>query len=71
MADERLATLERILDGFNVHDLDAIMSHFAPGRSVFGSGCSRVDALAEVPPNALLRLLGRRLRAGFTGGRSG
>ena len=29
MADERLATLERILDGFNVHDLDAIMSHFA------------------------------------------
>lgn len=29
MADRRQDTLEKILDGFNAHDLDAIMSHFA------------------------------------------
>lgn len=29
MADRRRETLEAILDGFNAHDLDAIMSHFA------------------------------------------
>ena len=26
--DDRLATLKAVLDGFNAHDLDAILSHF-------------------------------------------
>ena len=28
MSAERLATLQAVLDGFNAHDLDAILSHF-------------------------------------------
>jgi steroid delta-isomerase-like uncharacterized protein len=29
MSDERLKALDDVLDGFNRHDLDAILSHFA------------------------------------------
>lgn len=28
--EKKLATLRAVLDGFNAHDLDAILSHFAP-----------------------------------------
>ena len=35
MASEgKVETLRQVLDGFNKHDLDAIMSHFAQDRAV-------------------------------------
>lgn len=51
--DERLRVLEAILDGFNRHDLDAILVHFTPdavflaprGRDAWGTRFEGVDAI--------------------------
>lgn len=50
---DQMDRLQQVLDGFNAHDLDAILSHFAEDCVFDSSRGPRVEALFDSACNAL------------------